>query len=306
MGTKTNKNNYAARAYGCHLPLRGGYAHAAQLAVQLQQAVGVRSYQYFSKNPRGLSVKSGFETDAQTARNICRQHGIESIAHTPYPTNLAVDAARSPEKFQLTVQSLLNDLMIAEACGSVGIVVHFGSYKGGAGASATDAEKLHSYENIIVTLNTVLSVWNGHAKLLIENQAGNHGGLGATFEELVSIRRLSNFPDKIGFCFDTCHAYASGLWNPSATNEMLEAGSCHDYWNHVQAVHLNDSREAYGSKQDRHANLGQGYIGADSIAILLRSKELEHCMFVLETPGDASGGHGQEWMFIQNILQQNG
>lgn len=303
MAPNKNESRHAARAFGCHLPLRGGYAHAARLAVQLQQEAGVRSYQFFSKNPRGLSIKSGYEADAQTAREICLEHGIQSIAHTPYPTNLAVDASRSPEKFQLTVQSLLNDLMIADACGAVGIVVHFGSYKGISSTPATDAEKLSCYENIIVTLNTVLSVWNGRAKLLIENQAGNHGGLGATLEELVSIRQFSQYPDKIGFCFDTCHAYASGLWNPSATNELLMAGNRHDFWKHVHAVHLNDSREPYRSKQDRHVNLGQGYIGIDGFTELLRAKELERSMFVLETPGDASGGHMQEWKLIQDILQ---
>lgn len=68
------------------------------------------------------------------------------------------------------------------------------------------------------------SLWNGRTKLLIENQAGNHGNEGMTLEELVKVRELSRFPEKIGFCFDTCHAFASGIWNPQHTEELLERG----------------------------------------------------------------------------------
>ena len=66
--------------------------------------------------------------------------------------------------YQLTVDSLKNDLMIAEACGSLGIVVHFGHLK--------SQDILEGYQNIIRRMNDVLSSWTGRAKLLIENQAG--------------------------------------------------------------------------------------------------------------------------------------
>ncbi|MNI93140.1 endonuclease 4 [compost metagenome] len=70
--------------------------------------------------------------------------------------------------------SLRNDLEIAEACGSIGIVVHFGTFKA--------RNPLQGYQNIIQCINDVLSGWKGTSKLLIANQAGNHGEMGMTTE----------------------------------------------------------------------------------------------------------------------------
>ncbi|MFW5435634.1 deoxyribonuclease IV [Paenibacillus apiarius] len=304
MNNSGINNGSAALCYGCHLSLRGGYAQATQQAIQLQEQAGLGCYQYFSKNPRSLSVKTGFEADALAARGYGEKYNIRSVAHTPYPTNLAVDADEAPELFRATVQSLLNDLMIAEACGSVGAVVHFGAYKGSrAGA---DKAVLRGYENIIRTVNTVLSVWSGQALLLIENQAGNHGGMGVALEELVQIRKLSSRPASIGFCFDTCHAFASGLWNPAETKTLLSNGSALDYWSHVHAVHLNDSRDGYASRRDRHANVGQGCIGMEAFERLLSADELQGKMFILETPGDGNGRHDSEWETLRQGLGRRG
>ena len=108
---------------GCHISIRHGYLAAAKTAL----AIGASAFQYFPKNPRSLSVKAFSSSDAQACAAFCQEHNIASIAHTPYPTNLAVE---DPKLRQVTLQSVLNDLEITEACGSVGLVVHFGKFKG--------------------------------------------------------------------------------------------------------------------------------------------------------------------------------
>ena len=59
-------------------------------------------------------------------------------------------------------------------------------------------------------LNRLLSNWDGECLILLENNAGTKGALGTTIEEQVQIRDLSDDPEKIAFCLDTCHAFASG------------------------------------------------------------------------------------------------
>lgn len=113
--------------------------------------------------------------------------GLLSIAHTPYPTNLAAGDGDVPSR-EVMVKSLLNDLEIAEACGSLGIVVHFGHFH--------KLQPLQGYQNIIQCINETLQSWNGTVKLLIENQAGNGGFEGTSLEELVKIRELSRYPEK--------------------------------------------------------------------------------------------------------------
>jgi deoxyribonuclease-4 len=274
------------RYVGCHISIRNGYSGAARTAA----AIGATAFQYFPKNPRGLAVKNFSTTDAADCAELCRAHGIRSIAHTTYATNLAAEGAlREP-----TIRSLRNDLEIAEACGSVGVVVHFGKWK-------TGKDPLEGYKLIIGALNEVLQGWKGKALLLIENQAGEGTSIGATMEELTSIRQLSAFPEKIGFCLDTCHLFASGVWNGGNWGELLQLGRSIGYMEHLQALHLNDSVYGTGSLRDRHASIGRGEIGAPGITEVLRTAELSGLPVVLETPVLAGYSHQAEIELVRTL-----
>lgn len=272
---------------GAHVSIRGGYGHAARSAWES----GATCFQYFPKNPRSLKMKPVDRQAAGECAAFCREKGMVSIAHTPYPTNLAAGNSGAASR-EVMVQSLQNDLEIAEACGSLGIVVHFGHFGG--------LEPLQGYQNIIQCINDTLISWNGQAKLLIENQAGNHGSEGITLEEMAKVRELSQFPEKIGFCFDTCHAFASGIWNPQMTEELIEKGKELNYWPHLVAVHLNDSLYPYGSRRDRHAPIGQGFIGAENLRKLLLKEPLRHAAVALETEKGPDGTHRKE---IADVLK---
>ncbi|OAB44530.1 deoxyribonuclease IV [Paenibacillus glacialis] len=264
---------------GSHISIRGGYAKAARRAIDM----GARSFQYFPKNPRRLYIKDFDAKDAEKCRILCVEAGIVSIAHTPYPVNLAVDHSHEQALYDLTVRSIQNDLIIAEACGSLGVVVHFGQYKGN--------DPLQGYKNILKCLNEVLLSWEGNTKILIENQAGHGHSMGTTLEEMVNIRKLSQFPEKIGFCFDTCHAFTAGTWDTSHSDSLFEKGHVLDYWRDLIAVHLNDSRFPYGSGQDRHARVGEGFIGEQAFQELLTYHGILDTAIVMETEAGEDGTH---------------
>jgi deoxyribonuclease IV len=273
---------------GCHISIKNGYAGAARTAVD----IGATAFQYFPKNPRGLAVKRFSAADAADCKRICAEHGVRSIAHTTYATNLAAQG----ELRQPTIDSLRNDLEIAEACGSVGVVVHFGKWKGGA-------DPLEGYKLIISALNDTLAGWDGEALLLIENQAGEGTSVGTTFEELVSIRQLAERPEKIGFCLDTCHLFASGTWNGDNWEELLARGRKLGYFAQLRALHLNDSVYDTGSRRDRHANIGGGFIGAERFAALLSTQELNEQLIVLETPVPAGSSHQSEIAYVRTLAK---
>jgi deoxyribonuclease-4 len=255
--------------------------------------LGARSFQYFPKNPRSLGLKPVDHRDAATCRSVCREHGLLSIAHTPYPTNLAVDDA---DLYRLTVSSILNDLAIAEACGSLGVVVHFGQYKG------TAKDPLRGYHLMIRALNEILGQWDGSAQLLLENQAGQGSDMGMTLEELTQVRSLLAHPEKVGFCLDTCHAFASGIWRGDNWPDVAQKGRELGYFAHLKAIHLNDSVYPSGSRRDRHANIGKGEIGEQALLTLLRTPELAELPVVLETPVPADGSHRDELVFLRERL----
>jgi deoxyribonuclease IV len=188
-------------------------------------------------------------------------------------------------------------LEIADACGSIGVVVHFGN-------QISESDPLASYHLMLEMLNNVLSKWDGECKILLENNAGTKGGLGITFEELVQVRNLCQFPEKLGFCLDTCHAFASGLWNGENTKDMLDKGEELGYWEHLEVMHLNNSKYPTGSKKDRHANIFKnGYIDEQQFKSFILSPTVSEVPLVLETPDDEGISHKEE---IQQLIKNWG
>jgi len=271
---------------GCHVSIRHGYLAAAKFA----KSIGARSFQFFPKNPRSLQIKAFDAKDAQHCADFCQQEGLVSIAHAPYPVNLSEE----DEELRKVVQrSLINDLEIVEACGAIGLVVHFGKYKG--------KDPLKGYQLMIEMLGEVLIDWTGNALLLIENNAGQGVRMGITMEELVQVRNLSDQKEKIGFCLDTCHAFASDLWNGQNWHDFVEKGKVLDYFSHLKAIHLNDSAYEHGSFRDRHANIGKGYIGEAAFQTLLHSEILQGLPMILETPQAQDYSHAEEIQYVLNL-----
>ncbi|QJD82552.1 deoxyribonuclease IV [Cohnella herbarum] len=270
---------------GSHVSTRHGYRKAAENAV----AIGGTAFQYFPKNPRTLELKSFDKTDAAKCAEWCGLNGIQSIAHGPYPVNPASegDAARR------MALCTLNDLEIAEACGSIGVVVHFGHYKG--------KDPLQGYRNVIQWINSVNALWNGQAQILLENQAGDHGSMGTTPEELMQIRSLVEQPEKVGFCLDTCHLFASGEWKPGGWTDFADRARKLGFWDAVRAVHLNDSRYPSGSRKDRHAAIAEGWIGREGLVSLFATPELRDVPFVLETPAGETAPHRDQLKLVRQL-----
>lgn len=274
--------------FGCHVSIQGGYLAAAKQA----GAMGAKAFQYFPKNPRTLAPKSFRQQDAEACAEFCREHGIESISHSPYLTNLSAD---DPDLRKVMMASTRNDLEITEACGSIGLVVHFGKYKG--------KDPLEGYKLMIDMLNEVLAKWTGKTLLLLENNAGQGGKMGITFEELVQIRQLTDVAEKIGFCFDTCHAFASGLWAGNNWRDVEQKGEELGYFTHLKAIHLNDSAYPCHSFRDRHANIGKGFIRIDGFLELFQSSIGGRVPFILETPSSSHYSHQDELEFLRGLTK---
>ncbi|MDU0200213.1 MULTISPECIES: deoxyribonuclease IV [Paenibacillus] len=271
---------------GAHVSTRGGYSGAAKTAL----AMGAKAFQYFPMNPRSLSTKIVNVREAALCAEFCREHDMLSIGHAPYPLNPAANAAER----DLMVSLIKNGLEITEACGSVGLVVHFGKYVG--------KDPLQGYKNIIQCLNSATQGYEGASFILLENQAGEGSQLGLTLEEMAQVRKLCQRPEKIGFCLDTCHAFASGLWTSHGWGELEARGEMLDYFPHLKAVHLNDSLHPYGSRRDRHANIGTGYIGLDNFGQMLSSAFLRHIPVVLETGKGSNGTHSEEIALVKTLF----
>lgn len=272
--------------FGCHISVAKGFLKASEQA----SALGAASFQVFTKNPRGLRPKKLNEKDAKQGVEYCQENNIEVICHTPYITNLSTD---KEDLHEVTIRSILEDLLIAEAYGATGAVVHCGKHVGNGVDFGT--------KRMIETLNLILEQYEGPTKLLLENTAGQGTELGQEIQALVDIHQATDFPEKIGFCFDTCHGFAAGQWNENNFTEFVDEMEKTGYLEDLYCIHFNDSKVPYGSRKDRHEKIGKGEIGADALQLFLQEKRFEHLPIILETPVEDQKEYSDEIIYLQEL-----
>jgi deoxyribonuclease-4 len=112
--------------------------------------------------------------------------------------------------------------------------------------------------------------------------------LGRKAEEIGAI--LSAVPKRLrhrtGYGLDTCHLLASGH---DITRSEAELRRVLDEFEKAAEsppafFHLNDSEGALGSNKDRHVLIGDGKIGREPFAWLLRDPRAAGIPLILETP----------------------
>lgn len=275
---------------GCHISVSKGFLRASQRAKEL----GAEAFQVFTKNPRGLRPKKLDREDAEKGVRFCRENELVLVAHTPYITNLSTP---KEDLHEVTIRSIKEDLRIAEAYGAVGAVVHCGKHVGKGVEYGT--------RRMIETLNLILKDYEGKTKLLLENTAGQGSELGLTIADLVAIREATDYPEKIGFCFDTCHGFAAGAWSEESFDELIRTMEETGYLEHLVAIHFNDSKAPFNSRKDRHAKIGQGEIGSSALARFLTCEAFTGLPVILETPVEDEEEYAEEIRYLLS-LKENG
>jgi deoxyribonuclease IV len=269
------------RRIGIHTSTAGALYNAATKALEL----GANCFQIFSGSPRTWAAPAPNPAACARMAELRAQHDLTPLViHANYLINLcSSDAANRPK----SIQAFRGELQRAVTIGAEYLVVHPGSAKDHAhrdGAIEAFAEGL---------VEASAGLETGGVSILLENTAGHGNLLGGDLADLRAIRELAAgrvaFP--IGYCLDTCHSYAAGY--EITTDEGLKSfiGEAEDVLGleNVPVFHANDSKGALGSHLDRHANIGEGYIGMEGFRRILNARALRDRAFILETPIDNEG-----------------
>ena len=125
-------------------------------------------------------------------------------------------------------------------------------------------------------------------KVLLETTVGQGTNLGYKFEQLAALLELVNEANRLGVCFDTCHAFAAGYELRTAEGYQATWDKFHKTigLENLLAFHLNDSQGDLGSKKDRHEHIGKGKIGLEAFRLLMNDARFVQLPMVLETPKD--------------------
>ncbi len=259
---------------GCHLSSAKGFCHMAEDAIK----INANTFQFFTRNPRGGNAKALNPTDIASFRSIAAQYDINPIlAHAPYTLNAC---SPDPQLREFAVRTMADDLLRMEYTPGNFYNFHPGSHvKQGTSVGIAFISEM---------LNQILKP-EQHTTILLETMSGKGSEVGRTFQELKEIIDQVALTNHMGVCLDTCHIWDAGYDIVNHLDEVLTEFDQIIGLSRLKAIHLNDSMNPLGSHKDRHARLGEGYIGLDALKRVVTHPVLKSLPFYLETPNELEG-----------------
>jgi deoxyribonuclease-4 len=257
---------------GAHVSVAGGL----RLAVARARALECAAFQIFSRNANRWVVPPLDPAAARVFRDDVDRAGLGPVvSHASYLINLA--APPGPLRDQ-SLEAMTDELRRAEVLGLLGVVVHPGS-------AGTASEGL-GLERIGDALRRLLRARaGGRTMILVEHTAGQGRSLGYRFEQLARLIDLANGSRRVGVCLDTCHLLAAGydISTEPGYRQTLAAFDRQVGFERLRVFHLNDSKKPCGSRVDRHANIGEGYVGTEGFRRLVNDRRFARLPMLLET-----------------------
>ncbi|MFZ5640240.1 MAG: deoxyribonuclease IV [Bacillota bacterium] len=276
--------------FGIHVSIGGGLAKAVEGIAGL----GADACQMFSRSPRGGKAKKLDPKEVGLFRQLCIKYDIDPVVvHIPYVLNLAT---ADPAMHAYAIDMVKEDLERANTLGARNLVLHMGSHRG--------AGEEKGLAQVALALQEVLRDYAGETVLLLENTAGGGAEVGYSFEHLAVL--LDSIGHKrTGICFDTCHGFAYGydLAGEKAVDDTLNSLDKIIGLKHLRLIHANDSMFPIGSKKDRHAHIGRGYIGEAGFRALLHHPALKDVPFILETPVNEEGNYATNLETMRRLAE---
>lgn len=267
---------------GAHVSVAGGVSKAYDRI----REIGGECFQIFVKP--NVQWRTGEVSLEEADRFLSQQKktGLAPlIAHASYLLNLA-SADRTLR--QRSILTLAFELVRSARLGLRYLVLHPGSHGG-------EGEK-KGLERVVKGIDqAVAKAQARETKILLETMAGAGNQLGGRLEHLSQITGRCRNGEDLGVCLDTCHVFAAGYDLASASGYADFFGSFHKLigLDRLKVVHANDSKSPLGSRVDRHAHIGQGYLGLKTFRRLLADPHLQGIPFILETPKGKK--EGQNW-----------
>lgn len=294
--------------FGSHLSTAGGLANALERA----RALKMDCVQVFTRNQRQWRgpplARETREAWWDALRDLAWQPPAQwrgrrdrgrLVSHNSYLINMA-----SPDEdlWQRSIEAQRSEIERCEALGIALCVAHPGAHRlatrpagepNRLGEAPTDDERA-GLARIVTALDSIHRNLPGYGTITcLETTVGSGTNLGYDFQHLAWIRQHVAEPERVGFCFDTCHVTAAG-YDMSSDRKARAVLRLFDEicgLEHLRVFHLNDSVGAVGSRRDRHAHIGQGACGRSCFRIIVNRRAFADVPKILETPkGDNDRG----------------
>ena len=228
-------------------------------------------------------------SEIKEIKSYMKINDIKLVVHSILSLNFCKDPFYKRNTWG--VENLIYDLNLCAKLGGIGCVIHLGTYQ-------TKNRKMDmSYEectkNFVNSIKYVLDNTT-KGKIIIETSVNKDGGLAGTLEGLAELfaKIPPSYKKRVGICIDTAHIFLGGY---DIRDGVIIKKYFRDFdlligMKYLTLVHINDSEKELGSKVDRHAPLGEGYIfsnklggNMDSLKLIMAILKKNNIPMVLET-----------------------
>lgn len=260
---------------GCHCGMSG----TTMMLGSVKEAISynANALMIYTGAPQNTIRKQLKELHIEEALKLMDEANIKRenlIIHAPYIIN---PATIDPDKRDFCINFLTQEVKRSYAMGSKVMVLHPGNT---LGIPLEEAIK-----NICSAVNQIIeNTKETDVVIALETMAGKGTEVGRTFAEIKALLDGINDKNRVGVCIDTCHMFDSGY---DIVNDYENVKKELDELigiSNIKVIHLNDSKNPLGSHKDRHANLGEGYIGFDALHRICIDPIFANIPKILETP----------------------
>ena len=259
---------------GSHVSMSGPDYYVGSVKEAL--SYNANTFMFYTGAPQNSIRKPLDELKIAEGRELIKASGIDEskiIVHAPYIINIG--NKDNPAVYEASKSFLIQELRRVAAFGPRILVLHPGSHVG------TGVE--NGLSSVVSALDEVLDQDGTDVRIALETMAGKGSEVGATFEEIAHLLNHSRHKNRLGVCLDTCHINDAGM-NVHEVDAVLERFDQIIGLDNLLCLHVNDSKNVMGAHKDRHANIGYGEIGFQTIHAYIKHPRLENIPKILETP----------------------
>lgn len=234
------------------------------------------TFMIYTGAPQNTRRKDISEMNIEAGQTFMETNNIDIktiVVHAPYIINLGNTVKK--ENFGFAIDFMKQEIERAEAIGATQMTMHPGAHVG-AGVDA-------GIDQIARGLNEILHK-DQKIQIALETMAGKGTEIGRNFEEIAKIIEKVDLDDKLSVTLDTCHTHDAGYQIRDDFDSVLDEFDRVIGLDRLKVVHVNDSKNVQGAGKDRHANIGFGEIGFESLNYVVHHPKLEAVPKILETP----------------------
>ena len=231
------------------------------------QKHGNNPCQMYLGSPKSNSRSMPTDSDIERTAELIENFAIPYFTHASLCVNLS-----NPGIAEIGCETIRTDLKLTSRLGGRGVVFHVGKYTTSSVEDALDMMEQ--------SIRTILPDATERCPLLLETPAGQGTELCVKVEDMIAFyERFSIDEAKIfKICIDTAHIHGAGYEPMEYINKWVAIYGVES----VGLIHLNDSKVKKGAKVDRHAFIGQGFIGTEKLFEVIKWANKHEISMVIE------------------------